>query len=46
MGVQTKRNASMKIEESVIEEKAKVELKKVWVQFIGLPSVMIQFLLI
>jgi hypothetical protein len=45
-GVQTKRNASMKIEESVIREKAKVELKKVWVQFIGLPSVMIQFLLI
>jgi hypothetical protein len=44
--VQTKFNASMKIEEGVVAKKAKGELKKVWIQFIGIPSEMMNFLLI
>jgi hypothetical protein len=44
--VQTKFNASMKIEEGVVAKKAKGELKKVWIRFIGIPSEMMNFLLI
>ncbi|PWZ27897.1 hypothetical protein Zm00014a_024097 [Zea mays] len=44
--VQTKFNASMKIEEGVVAKKANGELKKVWIQFIEIPLEMMNFLLI
>jgi hypothetical protein len=36
----------MKVEESVLHKKAKAELKRVWIQFIGLLLEMNQFLLV
>jgi hypothetical protein len=44
--VQTKYNDTMKVEEFVLHKKAKAELGRIWIQFIGLPSEMNQFLLI
>jgi hypothetical protein len=44
--VHTKYNAVMKIEEASRKSLAKSELKKVCVQFIGIPPYMLQFKLI
>lgn len=44
--VHTRYNAVMKIEEASGKSLAKSELKKVWVQFIGIPPDMLQFKLI
>jgi hypothetical protein len=44
--VQTKHNAAMNIEEPVAAKMPKAVLKKIWLQFTGLPSEMKQYLLI